>query len=99
MTDHAEKLVAGMAAILLPLADSRDPQPVTAGPPELPELVRGMLLVARETPAFASLAMLGTDGVSPEQWRAVGGLYVEIGHRCYQIASDVDSRMCPEGGA
>jgi hypothetical protein len=99
MTRQAEELVAGMASILLPLADSRDPQPLTAGPPELPDLVRGMLLVARETPAFASVAMLGTDGVSPGQWRAVGGLYVEIGDRCYRIASDMDRRMCSQDGA
>jgi hypothetical protein len=91
--ERAEQLVAGMAAILLPLADSRDPQPVTAGPPELPDLVRGMLLLARETPGFASLAMLGSDGVSAEQWRVMSGLHAEIARRCQAVASTMDSRM------
>ena len=99
MTRQAEELVAGMAAILLPLAESREPQPMTAGPPELPDLVRGMLLLARETPGFASLAMLGSDCVSPEQWRTVGGLHLEIGRRCLSVASGLDGRVCPEDGA
>jgi hypothetical protein len=93
MTRQADDLVAGMAAILLPLADSLDQQPMTAGPPELPDLVRGMLLLARQTPAFASLAMLGTDGVNAEQWRAMSGFHAEIARCCQAMASTMDSRM------
>jgi hypothetical protein len=86
----ADEAVAGLAALLLPLAESSDPMPVTAGPPELPDLVQDMLRLAGEMPEFAASAMRGTDGVSPEQWRLMGRLHLEIGWRCVALATELD---------
>lgn len=93
----ADDVTAGMAAIMVPLADSLPSRPVTAGPLDLPDLVHEMLLLARQTPGFTALAMLGAEGVDADQWRAVGALHLEIGRRCLAAASEMDSRTYPHG--
>jgi len=86
----ADDFLKHLTAILLPFAESRPRRPVTAGPPELPDLVRAMVVLADGTPAFATRAMVGD--VSADQWRLVGGFYLRIGHLCRDISSRLDTR-------
>jgi hypothetical protein len=78
------------AMALISLAESRPPQPITAGPPELPDLVHTMVKLAHATPGFAQQAMLGE--ITASQWRTFGAFHADIGRLCDQLASTLDKR-------
>ena len=83
--DTAETVAQRLAAALVALADATEPRPVTAGPVGLPDLVCALTRLARETPRFAQRAMLGE--ISPEQWRELGRIHLELGRRCLALAA------------
>ena len=93
----ADVLVAGLAEVLVPVAERRERQPVTAGPPELPDLVQALSRLAQETLGLGARAMTDAGAVTAEEWRQLGDLFVAHGQACARMAAIVDARNDRDG--
>ena len=96
-TEATEALVAGLAEVLVPLAEERERQPVTAGPPELPDLVQALSRLAQETLGFSARAMTGADAVSAQEWRQLGDIFAAHSKACARMAAIVEARDDRDG--
>lgn len=90
--------MADLTAILVPVAEGRERQPVTAGPPELPDLVQALWRLANETLGLGARAMTGAGAVTAEEWRQLGEIYHGRGRACARMASIVDAQDDRDGG-
>jgi hypothetical protein len=91
--EWVDQYVTGLAGVLLPFADKADPQPVTAGPVGLPDLVQKLSWLARESLGFGARAMTGADAVSPQEWWRLGEVYAALGAACQEMAATVAAQQ------
>lgn len=84
----ADKLHEVLAAIALPLARSRQRQPLTAVPPEQVELASVLLKLSVHLPGFVARIVPGD--VTAAQWLALANALAAVSGQCrQQVVADI----------